>query len=393
MRAVSAILRMFRLLITGLSLLLCLGLSLLWMRSYHTVDTLVFPQRDSDGTTYYRMGDSYGGVVNWSIAAGGYLGFAPWHTTMFGPGRRWEWTHSPWYVATNGWNLPKFRYRSTDLKLPHGRHVKAHDVRAPYWALLAVAILPLLFRSSRVIGYWRRRRRRARGLCARCGYDLRGGQDVCPECGTGKIDEPRLGQWVAGAMQGRRRKARVFAAALAVLVLSLAAVLHARHAQQQKDKYQKIVDEAPWHGPDQDTDMLHCINLASGCQVGFTGTPARFFNNVVIRVSRGGKEIYSWKGHEFSVFLESSDQLVYADYLKDGTGCTLVAVDLNTGHQIWRNALQALGGDWASPYSNRVRMVLRDGCIFVYGDESFGRYLEIVDFNGGETLAHRVFAH
>jgi 4-amino-4-deoxy-L-arabinose transferase-like glycosyltransferase len=35
-----------------------------------------------------------------------------------------------------------------------------------------------------VPGAWRRRRRRGRGLCERCGYDMHGGGSVCPECGT-----------------------------------------------------------------------------------------------------------------------------------------------------------------------------------------------------------------
>ena len=53
-----------------------------------------------------------------------------------------------------------------------------------YWPLLIVTSLP--------IAYWllieRRRhlakRRRAAGLCPRCGYDMRASPDRCPECGS-----------------------------------------------------------------------------------------------------------------------------------------------------------------------------------------------------------------
>jgi hypothetical protein len=57
----------------------------------------------------------------------------------------------------------------------------AHILVAPLWFLaLLFAIAPTLAAKR-----WRRRRREARkGLCSRCGYDLRASTDRCPECGT-----------------------------------------------------------------------------------------------------------------------------------------------------------------------------------------------------------------
>jgi hypothetical protein len=57
-------------------------------------------------------------------------------------------------------------------------------VTAPWWALVtALGVGP----SFRAIGLARARRarmREARGLCARCGYDLRATPEHCPECGS-----------------------------------------------------------------------------------------------------------------------------------------------------------------------------------------------------------------
>ncbi len=56
------------------------------------------------------------------------------------------------------------------------------------WRFYVPLYLPVLF-----LGAWaafllhpvhRRRKRRKLGLCVKCGYDLRGSKDRCPECGT-----------------------------------------------------------------------------------------------------------------------------------------------------------------------------------------------------------------
>jgi hypothetical protein len=53
-------------------------------------------------------------------------------------------------------------------------------IAVPYWALVALAALPLV---RPVIAGLRRRSRLRRGQCPRCAYDLRGTPAGCPECG------------------------------------------------------------------------------------------------------------------------------------------------------------------------------------------------------------------
>lgn len=63
-----------------------------------------------------------------------------------------------------------------------GGGIVASGGGVPFWfACLLLAAYPML---SFVRGPWRRRRRRKRGLCIQCGYNLTGlSENRCPECG------------------------------------------------------------------------------------------------------------------------------------------------------------------------------------------------------------------
>jgi hypothetical protein len=54
-------------------------------------------------------------------------------------------------------------------------------VVVPDWFLvLILGTLPVM----RILAWRRQRRRKSKGLCLRCGYDLRGSDGICPECGS-----------------------------------------------------------------------------------------------------------------------------------------------------------------------------------------------------------------
>jgi len=57
----------------------------------------------------------------------------------------------------------------------------------PYWLPLAGCVAPFgLARARRLVRRRRRLDRERRGLCAVCGYDLRGSAGSCPECGSAR---------------------------------------------------------------------------------------------------------------------------------------------------------------------------------------------------------------
>jgi len=84
-------------------------------------------------------------------------------------------------LYARGIPIPAFK----PLGMQPGRHLPVRPIWSRFalalllWAVVLVALGP----AYRVPGRWRLRKRRRRGLCVACGYDL-SGIEACPECGA-----------------------------------------------------------------------------------------------------------------------------------------------------------------------------------------------------------------
>jgi len=147
-------------LLTVLSVLLCVVVAYLWARSYAPQE---FVCRILDGKVLL-------------------LYVTPVHARQLEPGRQ-EYTNVRWVVDRFraeprnrlAWRVLGFEFVvGPDFRDSHS-HVL---VGLPFW-LIALAAAGLLL----ALAHARRRYLVRPGLCAKCGYDLRGTPDRCPECG------------------------------------------------------------------------------------------------------------------------------------------------------------------------------------------------------------------
>jgi|GEM_PF-2756883 len=99
------------------------------------------------------------------------------------------------------------------------------------------------------------------------------------------------------------------------------------------------------------------------------------------------------RGHEHSAFLIEDDTLYFADYWPIRNGCRIAAYDLSCGEPLWSTELLGILYVNHSCYSNRVAIDMEEGIVVVRGHEAGGDYVECVDAETGNILAHRLFTH
>ncbi len=182
------------------SLVMCVAVCVLWVRSY---DSYVRHDTVRWQFTNFRLYEShewplYYGQAFVTVARGGIEVY--WTRTevdaLYGslPERGWDfelsggkypllpngsatftWGGFEWHYSKRTW--PKTRVDSQPSK-------REFALTLPLWFVTAsTAVLPIAWlRQAR-----RRRRKRLLNLCEQCGYDRRASPDRCPECGTASL--------------------------------------------------------------------------------------------------------------------------------------------------------------------------------------------------------------
>ena len=197
--------RLFRALVV-VSLVLCIALVVIWMRSYRQFDEIrIVAQKKrlwqfSSGSGFCEVVSfakwPYNETFSWRTRKGS---IAPTGLPVGWLGSDKEcWTEgSGSFIGVYSWGRLRVRYRPDGVPPEIGKPDEAWTEPfiysepanyfiyiVPYWVVVSSLIIPpfawlvsIMIRRKIVA------RRLVRGLCLRCGYDLRCSEGRCPECG------------------------------------------------------------------------------------------------------------------------------------------------------------------------------------------------------------------
>jgi hypothetical protein len=162
-------------------------------------------------------------------------------------------------------------------------------------------------------------------------------------------------------------------------------------AGDKAGRFQKIADGLAWKDPGDQPQRSLAAQIPDYL-LEIRVTNSRDERTTDIAITDRGRVLCSWQERGHGVALVRDGVVFRADYDQITSGCTIVAVNLKAGRELWRATLRGLGPIDHSKYHNRVWMEPVDDSVFaVYGHESAGKYVELVDWKSGKTLGHKVF--
>lgn len=175
------------------------------------------------------------------------------------------------------------------------------------------------------------------------------------------------------------REVRVFTTLALLIAIPVSAI-----------DYQKMADETAWKWSDEASTVGHSALLRQSTYDVRLETKAGKAGEVKITFGKDGKDVFTFAGHRRTVFRISGDTLYFASFHYSASGGSIVAVDLTSGKQLWKTQLKALGPIQHSAYLNMLNLEVSGGIVTVFGNESQGRYVEILDEKTGKTLGHKI---
>ena len=155
-------------LLTALSLLLCVAVCGLWVRSYSVQDVIQYVTAQG-----WQIAASSQGRIGCAFERGALAD----EDVLVNP-LAWS-TESPSEISASGAGVPTFDTLGFSLARVPG-YSSGHTttfVTVPHWSIALLGMILPVWR-------WGGRGRKVRpGHCPRCGYDLRATPGRCPECG------------------------------------------------------------------------------------------------------------------------------------------------------------------------------------------------------------------
>ena len=92
---------------------------------------------------------------------------------------------------------------------------------------------------------------------------------------------------------------------------------------------------------------------------------------------------------DHGALLLNDQRLVVAQHPFGTTGGVVIALDAASGAELWRVDLLALGPIDHNRYGNTIQLALIDGQLAVFGSETQGKYIEVIDPNSGARISNR----
>ena len=184
--------------LTALSLLLCVAVCVLWVRSSQVSMRVCWNSIVLEPTSQFRTDSviSDSGRIGFTRLDTSLLDDRPQFQLFMSPAREFPITHASddrglaWGLYRNSTNdsqtnLNQLEFlgfcliasKDADQEVPAAQRLQ---LWLPYWFVTAALAAPA---ATRLVVRYRNRRRFGAGLCPQCGYDLRATPGRCPVCG------------------------------------------------------------------------------------------------------------------------------------------------------------------------------------------------------------------